>query len=366
MFIIQLIVTSLVLAIGYLYFSFRRRFQLFKNIGVPYIEPTFPLGNTQDSVFKQKHFAYISQDFYRKLKAGGHDYGGVFLFKAAALLVVDPEFAKTIMVRDFAHFVDRGVFYNKRDDPLSANLFFLEGDEWRRLRNVISPTFTSGKMKQMFHTILDIGDGLVQLMHELVSTADGEAAESIDVREYLARFTTDVIGSCGFGVECDSIRNSQSEFREMGKKMFNVTQVQSLKLFLAMLLPNEARALGVQFNSNEVIEFVTQMVKKTIQYRRDNNIKRNDFMQLMIELHKDGSDGLTLDEISAQSFLFFFAGFETTSTTMTYALFELANNQELQDRLRAEILAERNGNDQLTYEQILKMEYLDMVFCGVF
>lgn len=362
MFALQLILTILVLGIGYLYVSFRRRFRLFKNIGVPYVEPTFPLGNTHDSVFKQRHFAYISQDFYKELKAGGHDYGGVFLFKAAALLIVSPEFAKTILVRDFGQFVDRGVYYNKRDDPLSANLFFLEGEEWRRLRNIISPTFTSGKMKQMFHTILGVGDSLVGLMSELVSA--GEGADSIDLREYLARYTTDVIGSIGFGLECDSIRNNQSEFREMGKKMFNLTQIQSLKLFLGMLMPKEARALGLQFNSTEVNEFVKQMVTKTIGYRREHNVRRNDFMQLMIDLHDDTSDGLTLEEISAQSFLFFFAGFETTSTTMTFALYELARNQEVQDRLRDEINAELKAGDRLTYEQIMTMKYLDMVFCG--
>lgn len=359
---LQLLCAAFILAFSYMYISFKNSYRFFEQRRIPYISPTFPFGNTQDSVKKQRHFAYISQDFYKELKTRGLAYGGVFFFNAPALIVVDPEFVKTVFVRDFSYFVDRGVYYNKANDPLSANLFFIEGDEWRRLRNVISPTFTSGKMKQMFHTILEVSDNLVRFMDELVLQA---AKEPVEIREYLARFTTDVIGTCGFGVECDSIRNSQSEFREMGKKMFSVTQLQHVKLFLAMLMPKQARALGVQFNSDEVNRFVLQMVKKTIDYRSENSVRRPDFMQLMIDLlNKEGEDGLTIEDISAQSFVFFFAGFETSSTTMTFALFELAMNQDLQDRLRAEINSVADTRERLTYDQIMKMEYLDKVVCG--
>lgn len=359
--LLSILLTVIFGALSYLYFSFKIRYQFWKKLNVPYLEPTFPLGNVQDSVLKQKHFAYISQDFYRSLKHYG-DYAGLYLFNKPSLLVTSPEFAKTVLVRDFQYFVDRGVYYNKKNDPLSANLFFIEGDEWRHLRAKISPTFTSGKMKMMFHTIHNVGEELVKYLNTIVTDTNNP----IDIREYLARFTTDVIGSCAFGLECNSIVDPNSEFREMGKKMFNFTQIQSLKLFLSMLMRAEARALGVQFNSDEVIDFVMQLVKKTIRHRKDNNVRRNDFMQLMIDLHKEDDaeniDGLTVEEIAAQSFVFFFAGFETSSTTMTYTLFELASNQSIQNKLRNEIL--EKSNSTFTYEEIISMTYLDQVVNG--
>lgn len=353
------------LALIWVYYKFKKSYQFWKKLGVPYLEPSFPLGNVQDSVFKQKHFAYISQDFYRKLKHFG-DFAGVFFFNKPTLIVTSPEFAKTVLVRDFQYFVDRGVYYNKKDDPLSANLFFIEGDEWRHLRTKISPTFTSGKMKMMFHTIHIVGEELVKYLNTIVTESD---ANSIDIREYLARFTTDVIGSCAFGLECNSIIDPKSEFREMGKKMFNFTKIQSLKLFLSMLNVKKARELGIQFNSNEVIDFVMQLVQKTIRHRRDNNIRRNDFMQLMIDLHKDNDDadnvdGLSLEEIAAQSFVFFFGGFETSSTTMTYTLYELAKNKSIQEKLRNEILLNSKLESNFSYDDVMSMTYLDQVVHG--
>jgi len=73
------------------------------------------------------------------------------------------------------------------------------------------------------------------------------------------------------------------------------------------------------------------------------------------------TDGL----ITSQAFVFFVAGFETSSMTMSHALYELALNQQIQDMLREEIDQEyiKHGNN-LTYERIKKMNYLDKVFKG--
>lgn len=51
----------------------------------------------------------------------------------------------------------------------------------------------------------------------------------------------------------------------------------------------------------------------------------------------ENSGPISVHEIAAQGFIFFLAGFETSSTTMTFALYELAMNQELQDRARIEM-----------------------------
>lgn len=70
--------------------------------------------------------------------------------------------------------------------------------------------------------------------------------------------------------------------------------------------------------------------------------------------------------LTAQAFVFFIAGFETSSTTMSHTLYELAINQQIQDKLREEINQEyaSHGNN-LTYDNVKKMNYLDKVFKGM-
>lgn len=75
---------------------------------------------------------------------------------------------------------------------------------------------------------------------------------------------------------------------------------------------------------------------------------------------------LTDSLIAAQAFVFFVAGFETSSLTIAQALYELAQNQEIQDKLRQEIRdAYGKYGGTLTYEGIKGMKYLDKVFKGV-
>jgi cytochrome P450 family 6 len=67
----------------------------------------------------------------------------------------------------------------------------------------------------------------------------------------------------------------------------------------------------------------------------------------------------------AQAYNFLGAGFETSGSTLTYALYELALQPDIQKRLRAEIVLVMNRhNGQVTYDGIQEMAYLDRVVSG--
>ena len=67
----------------------------------------------------------------------------------------------------------------------------------------------------------------------------------------------------------------------------------------------------------------------------------------------------------AQAFLFFLAGFESVSSSMSFLMYELAVNPDVQDRLAQEIREHdaKNGG-KFDFNSIQNMMYMDMVISG--
>lgn len=367
--ILLLSVVVFSLFVLYFYIEFQRCYKLWSSQGVPTIPPTFPSGHL-DTRMAYMNFGLMAIDLYKKFKSKG-DYVGLFFLNKPVLFVLSPEFAKTVLVRDFQYFVNRGVYFNKEDDPLSANLFFIEDSDWRRLRHKMTSSFSSGKIKNMFFTIYDVADEMVQHLQTKCQNKGNDFVFNVELTDLMARYNTDVIVSCAFGTQCDSLSNPKSEFRAVGKKMLTFSRIRLMKLYAAMLFRRQARALGFRLLHNDVSKFIISMCKKTIEERKSKQIERRDFMQLMIDLYREEEDvngdgeGLSLKDISAQVFLFFFAGFETSSTAMTYALYELALNKKIQDKVRNEIdTVLKRHEGKITYDSLMEMTYLDQVIYG--
>nr|AAO62001.1 cytochrome P450 CYPm3r5 [Anopheles gambiae] len=367
----ELVVTS-VISLGVLlatlclcvYLLVVRKYSFWRSYHVPYVEPELPYGNFKE-MGKSIHPAHLSQRFYEQYKAvpGSPGFVGLYIFLNPVLLVTDLKLAKRILIEDFHHFPDRGVYFNEKDDPLSAHLFAIEGQRWKDLRAKITPTFTSGRMKAAFPLVLGIAEQFCGFLREQYTSDD-----VVEVRDLMARFTTDVIGSYAFGLELNSFRDPQNEFRRIGRKHFDTPRNHPLKVFIMKTFRGLANRLGLKLLHDDVAAFFQSVIRETIHHREGHGVRRNDFLDLLIRLKNTGSlEGsheivgrLSGDEIAAQAFIFFTAGFETSSSAMTYTLYELALNQEAQRKAREcvlEALAKHDG--VVSYESSKNMLYLD-------
>ncbi|KAI4459293.1 cytochrome p450 [Holotrichia oblita] len=151
---------------------------------------------------------------YDTLRERKEKFGGLYFFTEPIFMPVDIDLIKNIMSKDFAHFQGHGFTFNEKYDPLSAHLFNLEGEKWKNMRVKLSPTFTSGKMKYMFKTLLDCGGPMIDHLNGIC-----EKKEEVDIKEILACYTTDIIGSCAFGLECNSFKDPDAEFRTNGQTL---------------------------------------------------------------------------------------------------------------------------------------------------
>jgi cytochrome P450 family 6 len=356
--LIALLITASVVVIGF----YKWRYQYWRKRNVPYLEPRIPFGNV-GGPSSREHISLTVKRLYDEIKSKGWKHGGIYLLLSPTLLVVDLDLLKNIMTKDFQYFTDRGFYHNEKSDPLSAHLFNLNGTKWRNLRTKLTPTFTSGKMRMMFQTLVSCEVGMRKKIEQ-----ESERRTPIDIKEVLGCFTTDIIGSCAFGLDCKTFEEENSPFREYGRKFFTRNLTRRVKRLIANNFETFARVLDIVLIPKDISKFFMKIVKDTVEYREQKKVVRNDFMQLLIDMknkHDDDGTTFTIEEIAAQSFVFFIAGFETSSTTMTFALYELAKHQDMQDRLRKEIrevLAKHQ--DQVSYDAILEMKYMNQVIDG--
>ncbi|KAI4460032.1 cytochrome p450 [Holotrichia oblita] len=350
--IVSAILATVILIIIFL----TKRYSYWKDRGVQYIEPVIPHGNAE-GLITTKSPSECLVEFYNTMKARKLKYAGIFFMTTPIFVPLDLNLIKQIMQTDFAHFTDRHSFYNDKADPLSAHIFSLTGERWRNLRVKLTPIFTSGKMKLMFPI-------MVKLAQEFVKTVAEESQnEPLEVKDVCERFTTDVIGNCAFGIDCNSLKDPNTEFRVKGKRITDLTNSEIFVAFLSFTFPSLMKHLGGRLTPKESADFFWNVIKDTTEYREKNGVRRNDALQLLLDMmHKKGEETdntLSFSEIAAQAFVFFIAGFETSSTLLSFVLFELSLNEHVQNRLRIEVL--NRDNDEFTYEDLFEMRYLDMI-----
>lgn len=246
------------------------------------------------------------------MKEHGGKFGGVYFFTKPIILITDLDFLKTILIKDFNYFHDRGIYHNIKHDPLSGHLLNLEGDYWKKLREKLTPVFTSNSLRRMIPTILQVGVKLETFISKTI-----EKNPEPEIKGILARFTTDIIGSCAFGIECNSLEDDTAEFLHYGLKVFEQPRNSLVKQLLAVTYPKLALKLGIKTVRDDVSEFFMKIVREVVEYRENNKVKRNDFMDLLLQLKSNGEleDGhssqklgkLSIEEIAAQVFVFFLA-----------------------------------------------------------
>ncbi|XP_046433111.1 probable cytochrome P450 6a13 isoform X1 [Neodiprion fabricii] len=343
-------------------------YHYWRSKGIAQSEPVVPFGSVWPVLTAEKSVGQLMRDLYLEFKR--NRIFGIYSFHKPTLVVCDPEIIRFIMTKEFTAFQDRGLYHNEKIDPISGHLFLLGGPKWKRLRVKFTPTFTTGKMKQMFGILKEIAEKLSKCIAK-------EANQNgvVEIKDIMARFSTDVIASVAFGIDCNSLENPDAEFREWGRKLLTPKPVRNT---LMSLCPSIMTMLHVKTIDTGPSNFIINTFKDTVNYRMANNVVRNDFLDLVIQLMTKGcvnsddgnevqrdpigaSETITMLEGAAQVFIFWLGGFETSSSAATHCLYEMAMNQDIQEKLAKEINTVLEKFGGLTYDTIMKMPYLDKV-----
>ncbi|KAF3689068.1 Thromboxane-A synthase [Channa argus] len=382
--------------LGLLYWYSVYPFSVLSRCGIKHPKPLPFLGNI--FMFRQGFFTPL-QDLIRT-------HGrvcGYYLGRRPVVVVADPDMLREVMVRDFSKFPNR---MNLRfaTKPMTDCLLMLRSERWKRVRSILTPSFSAVKMKEMVPLINTAIDALIKNLNVYA-----ESGEAFDIHRCFGCFTMDVIASVAFGTQVDSQNNPDDPFVRHAQMFFSFSFFRPIMLFfiafpfiaapLAGLIPNRKR--------DQMNQFFISIIQKIIKQREEQppEQRRRDFLQLMLDARTSTecvsverfdtaldhmnqqtqsfvSDEdnerpqlqephtrrlqkkmMTEDEIVGQAFVFLLAGFETSSNTLAFACYLLAIHPECQRRVQEEVDAFFTRHESPDYTNVQELKYIDMVIC---
>jgi cytochrome P450 family 6 len=347
--------------ISYYFYKFVERQKYFIKHKIPFAKSDVIWGSTKDMILGKSSMFEGYKEMCEQSEVKNSKFFGFFLpFGKPGIVVSDSELLKRILVKDFNSFSDRLITSHKGDPLGYYNMFSSKGLIWKKIRSKFSPFFSSGKIKMMFYLVDKTGDELVQSIERKCKNNSSK----LDLKDILHLCTTDIIARCAFGVEANSLENPNAEFCEAARAMFTLTFFRKIEMSVIFFMPQLfASLLNIKMFSKFGSDFIIKMVKQVMEAREKSGIKAHDLIDTLIEL-KNTNEFESIEILIAQAAVFFSAGHETTSTSMTLAVYELAMNQDVQIRLREEIKEKLSKNEgKVTYDSLshTEMPYLHQI-----
>jgi len=348
------ILLLLFLLLLWAYYVVTKQFNYFKDKGVPFAKPSFPFGssNMKKLILQRITFNKDISD------------------------LAEGELTKRVLIKDFDHFVDRRVL--QEDSSTRANAIItgfltnLKGDEWKAMRTMMTGVFTSGKLKLMTPHMVKVGQQLEDHIENILAgtisrdAKNGEDGGIIEIKSLGGMFTLDAIATTGFGIEWNA------------------------------LFPRLAKLLNISFFPGKPTEFFSDIIERTYRHRLGTGERRNDIIDLIVdelnaseklkkktseesfesEFEKDAAlerPEVGIDQkidkellLISNAMLFFFAGFDTTSTGLSIIAHNLTMHQDVQDKVADEIMTVLGDSDKIRFEDLQKLKYMDMVISECF
>lgn len=366
------LVAALVLA---LYIWRKKRFSLFKDLGVPGPEPSLLFGHLLE--IRRRGAAVLFEEWIKK-------YGNIVGFYIGAhpfLLINDREILKKVQIADFHNFSTRGLLTGVTNFRAfgSKTVSAATGSRWKELRTILSPAFSPNKLSLMAGPLSQCADTLIEVLKE-----KSAAGESVEVTLPIKRASIDTMLKAGFGVDLDIQRSPPGgtmEYVATGVKDFLRTVPLHGIPFLSNCFPefDLVWTLMIWFTSLLMIPLlkrVAMILLPLIEKRRlQQSPTATDFLQLLLRRQTSGNPfthdsqapdarsklPFTKEEADANAILFFVSGLEGATILMSVTLYLLGLHPVIQDKVRSEVLDVLKKEGSFTYKATQKMTYLDMV-----
>ncbi|XP_022120599.2 cytochrome P450 6k1 isoform X1 [Pieris rapae] len=350
----QLILSVFIVCfISWVYLRWRNVRDYWARRGVPHLPPHPLMGSL--TFLQQKNPALWMIDMYKQFNT---PYVGIWLFWKPAVIINSPEIAKNVLVKDFSNFRDRFLRLSS-NDPAREMIFTVKHPLWSSIRRNLSSVFTSAKLKSM-QTLFDTK--IKELNQRINNTKE---KSKINIRMLCTDYSTDVITAASLGIQTTATLSGEDPVRSITKELMDYNWYRGICWSTIFFYPKLANLFRFQFfptTSTKFFDKILQTVTKQRLREKTNFNESKDLLDALITL-KDGlgnEEEYSDDVVLAQAISFIFGGFETSGSTLSFALYELTYHPDIQEKLYRELNEAKKSQD-LDIGTLHDLKYLNCI-----
>ncbi|KAF8974541.1 cytochrome P450 [Flammula alnicola] len=300
------------------------------------------------------------------------------------LIFMKPEALHQILVKDWLDYPRPNFLRNILGLATGYGLLTVTGNDHKQMRKAMNPAFSIPNLMSQIPMYFEPIDGLVNILNEeLDAEKHPERGKEIHVYEWMSKVTLDIICETAFGYKADSLHNPHNELAEAYELLLSLQSGPNLaKLILLVSLPGWPRLLASDWAYHHrhwlakipffsaVSQFIDAMYRiRKLSLRmldekmKDSNLILNDsdakrdIMSILVRARK----GSSMEGKEVIQLTFLGAGHETTASGLTWTLWHLSNNPEVQRRLREELMPVFAENAHPDYRTLKDLQFLDCV-----
>jgi cytochrome P450 len=372
--LVYLLITILVLLILKYLFKIWNSYNFFKKLGIKTPEPSFPWGNYHSL----KNHTRYSQGLYEWTQKYGKTYG-YYEGHTPILVTSDLKIIQQVFIKQSSNFAAKKKFpLQLNDNDPGSSLIIATKNRWKIMRNIMNPTFSNSKMRE-------ISPELVKSVDRLMAILEKTEDQEIDILHYMKHFTMDTIWNCAFGVDID-VQNNPNDpyFVKSEKIMDNMSnpleiflvyfpEIKDFVRFMLLKVFNKMHTIQV---TRWLINKFEELILKKLKDFKDKKEMRTDIVHLLLDAYlkyDDSSENtyqdvtrernvvktLDLEEVKANLFLLMIAGYHTTSAALSHCIRMLALYPDEQDKVVDEIKSVLDNVEPNT-DNVNELKYLDL------
>ncbi|KAH7881865.1 cytochrome P450 [Phlebopus sp. FC_14] len=309
-------------------------------------------------------------------EAWAAEYGVVYEIPSSLgqrkIVLCDPKAIAHCYARDTWTYVVTPLTRQFVERGFGRGLIWAQGESHKRQRKSLTPAFSNSAIRKLAHVFYDSAYKAKGAWDEIIQS-NGTDSAVIEVQNWCADRSIsplDSIGIAGFSHDFGSLDGKHASVTEAFDTLgsSSASAVNAFLLLLAQAFPILARIPTSRSKlthklTESMAEISTVLLNRTRKEREvgvSEDKEEKSIIGLLIKAESEGSElRLSSEEIMAQMKVLMLAGYETTSVSLTWALIELAQNPDIQTKLRDELLA--FGADP-SYDQLSNsLPYLDAV-----